>query len=66
MILVEEMYIGIAEMQRLGKDSPDEQEGKEGDEQIRFISSLGLYLFKKYKNEWYGVAMSKMSALKKL
>jgi hypothetical protein len=45
---------------------PSNTEGREGDTQTRFISNLGLYLFKKYKNEWYGVAMTKLSDLKKL
>jgi hypothetical protein len=45
---------------------PSNAVGKDGDEQTRFISSLGLYFFKKYHNEWYGVAMTKLTDIKKL
>jgi len=45
---------------------PSNADGNDGDEQTRFISNLGLYFFKKYKNEWYGVAMTKLTDIKKL
>lgn len=50
---------------KVSEGYPSNADGKDGDEEIRFISGKGLYLFKKYHNEWYGVQMTKLSEIKR-